>query len=67
MDIPEGKPSSQNYPPTICAVNCDSIAGPCTAFPDIVSGDPENLFYFMKPVNTWGKLFVEASQRHFQK
>jgi hypothetical protein len=67
IDNPEGKPSSQNYPPTICAINCDSIAGPCTAFPDIVSGDPENLFYFMKPVNTWGKLFVEASQRHFQK
>jgi hypothetical protein len=36
-------------------------------FPDIVSRDPDNIFYFVKPVSTWGQLFIEAAERHQRK
>jgi hypothetical protein len=59
-----GRPSSREFPPTVSVISCDCIEGPCVAFPDIVSADPHNLFYFMKPVSKWGELFIEEAERH---
>jgi hypothetical protein len=66
-DNPVGIMSSKLFPPTISVIPCETIAGPCLAFPDIVSSDPENLFYFLKPVGSWSQLFIEAADRHFMK
>jgi hypothetical protein len=62
-----GRPSCRAFPPTISIVSCDCIEGPCIAFPDIVSADPDNLFYFLKPVSKWGQLFIEEAERHNTK
>jgi hypothetical protein len=66
-DQSPGRPSSREFPPTISVISCDCIEGPCVAFPDIVSADPQNLFYFMKPVSKWGELFIEEAERHHIK
>jgi hypothetical protein len=63
----DGIESSKDHPPTISAIPCETISGPCLAFPDIVSRDPDNIFYFVKPVSTWGQLFIEAAERHQRK
>ena len=62
-----GRPSSRVSPPTISIISCDCIEGPCVAFPDIVSADPDNLFYFLKPVSKWGQLFIEEAERHYNE
>jgi hypothetical protein len=66
-DRSPGRPSSRAFPPTISIISCDCIEGPCVAFPDIVSADPDNLFYFLKPVSKWGQLFIEEAERHYNE
>jgi hypothetical protein len=61
-DRSPGRPSSRAFPPTISIISCDCIEGPCVAFPDIVSADPDNLFYFLKPVSS-GDSFLSRKRK----
>ena len=56
-------PASHDHPPTLCCISCDSIAGPCVAFPDIYCSEPSNNFFFLKPAELWGQLFVDEAYK----
>ncbi len=60
----DGQFPTEALPPTLMALPCESIAGPCTAFPDIMSDNVDNEFFVLASPSEWAELFVEHARRH---
>ena len=59
-----GIPASEEHPPTLNIICVDTIAGPCVAFPDILSERQEFDFFFLKPRSEWPEVFMEMAKRY---
>ncbi len=54
-------------PASLFFVDTKSIVSPCIAFPDILSQNMENEFFFIRPVTEWGLLFEKEARNYARK
>ncbi len=63
-DGKQWRAANHDHPPSLLFVDTRSIVSPCIAFPDILSQNSENEFFFIRPVAEWASLFEEEAKRH---
>ena len=56
-------PTNAN-PATLLVVPCDATSDTCVGFPDILSENPRNEFFFLASVKDWPHIFVAEAKRH---
>ena len=53
--------------PQLGIVNCESITGPVTGFPDPYAEKTSHIYMFLKPVSTWSHLFLQEAEELDQR